>query len=266
MDGPVPTRAPIRRVRALALLAGLVIALAACDATVPPTTPTSPVPTVALGPTTTPTARPTPRPTPTPTPSPTPSPTPTATPSPTPSPTSATADDLVTPCPGTHGDRPSGRTVGGRARAATGPATWPRARRASAASRRRGRSPRSAVAGRRPSRSSTGSASVGTTSARSSRWGPSRPAPDGTRINAAWRESLPKERYSVRTATSIRPGDRIWAQVRWLGGSRYRLSLANLTNRQHFSVRTTNTTLKRSTAEWVRRVALGRLPERTAIR
>ena len=82
----------------------------------------------------------------------------------------------------------------------------------------------------------------------------------GVRLNAAWHESLPRERYSIRTATSIRAGDRIWAQVRWLGGSRYRLSLANLTNRQHFSIRVTSTTLKRTTAEWVVEAPSGGCP------
>ena len=84
----------------------------------------------------------------------------------------------------------------------------------------------------------------------------------GTAVAAAWHESLPKERFSIRTQTAIRAGDRIWAQVRWLGGSRYRLSLANLSNRQHFSVRVTNGTVKRTSAEWIVEAPTGGCPNR----
>ena len=84
----------------------------------------------------------------------------------------------------------------------------------------------------------------------------------GTAVTAAWHESLPKEHFSIRTPTRIKVGDRIWAQVRWLGGSRYRLSLANLSNREHFSVKVTNSTVKRTSAEWIVEAPTGGCPSR----
>jgi hypothetical protein len=260
VDGPAPTRAPIRRARSALLLACAVVALAACDASVPPTTPAAPpsaVPSAAVVRTPAPTTRPTPAPTTRPTPTPTPSPTPT--PTPTSSPTSASADTLVTPCPGRSATgHEVGRSQQGQSRNWAGyvatratsftcvEATWTQPK-----ARCRGTSTQSVVywvgLGGYNQRSLV---QIGTEST----------CQAGVRVNAAWHESLPRERYSIRTATSIRPGDRIWAQVRWIGGSHYRLSLANLTNRQHFSIRVTSTTLKRTSADWVVEAPSGGCP------
>jgi hypothetical protein len=73
----------------------------------------------------------------------------------------------------------------------------------------------------------------------------------GKAVTSAWHESLPRERFSIRTGLPIAVGDRIWVQVRWLGGSGYRISLADLTSRRHFEVEVTNKTLKRTSAEWI---------------
>jgi hypothetical protein len=68
---------------------------------------------------------------------------------------------------------------------------------------------------------------------------------------SAWRESLPDERFYLRVPLEIEPGERIWAQVRWLSGARYRLSMANLATRRHFSIEVINTTLERTSADWI---------------
>jgi hypothetical protein len=73
----------------------------------------------------------------------------------------------------------------------------------------------------------------------------------GESIDYSWHESLPKERHEVDTPVSVDPGDRVWAQVRWLGGSSYQLSLANLTSQDGFTVKDTNKGLQRTEAEWI---------------
>ena len=82
----------------------------------------------------------------------------------------------------------------------------------------------------------------------------------GEALAAAWHESLPRERFSIRAPLDISVGDRIWAQVRWLSGSRYRLSLVDLTTRKDFSIRVNNTTLKRTSAEWIVEAPTGGCP------
>ena len=78
---------------------------------------------------------------------------------------------------------------------------------------------------------------------------------------AVWRQSLPDERYSIRASLDISEGDRIWAQARWLSGSRYRLALSDLTTRGHFAIEITNTALKRSSAEWIVESPSGGCPD-----
>jgi hypothetical protein len=73
----------------------------------------------------------------------------------------------------------------------------------------------------------------------------------GSPVDYSWHESLPKESHEVDTPVSIDPGDRIWAQVRWLGGSSYQLSLANLTTEDGFTVKDTSKGLRRTEAEWI---------------
>jgi hypothetical protein len=78
---------------------------------------------------------------------------------------------------------------------------------------------------------------------------------------AAWRESLPKQRYAVRLGLDIRVGHRIRAQVRWLSGSKYRLTLVDLTNRQRFTITDTNTTVRRTSADWIVEAPTGGCPD-----
>lgn len=73
----------------------------------------------------------------------------------------------------------------------------------------------------------------------------------GFALDFSWHESLPRERHEVDTPVAVQPGDRIWAQVRWIGGSRYQLSLANLTHPDGFTVKDTNGGLRRTEAEWI---------------
>jgi hypothetical protein len=73
----------------------------------------------------------------------------------------------------------------------------------------------------------------------------------GASIDYSWHESLPKERHEIDTPVSVQPGDRIWAQVRWLSGSTYQLSIANLTDADGFTIKAVNGGLRRTEAEWV---------------
>ena len=216
--------------------------------------------TPTVRPTPSATATPTPRPTPSATPTPTPTPTASPSPTPEPSPTEASVDALVKPCPGRP---PSAHVVGskapGQSRNWSGyvathgtfdcvEATWVQPK---------------APCGGTTGRSSVYWVGIGGYGQRSLvQIGTESSCVHGTAVAAAWHESLPKERFSIRTQTAIGVGDRIWAQVRWLGGSRYRLSLANLSNRQHFSVRVINGTVKRTSAEWIVEAPTGGCPNR----
>jgi hypothetical protein len=73
----------------------------------------------------------------------------------------------------------------------------------------------------------------------------------GSSLDYSWHESLPKERHEIDTPVSVDSGDRIWAQVRWVSGSTYQLSLANLTSADGFTVKDTNGALRRTEAEWI---------------
>jgi hypothetical protein len=73
----------------------------------------------------------------------------------------------------------------------------------------------------------------------------------GSAVDYSWHESLPRERHEVDTPVSVDPGDRVWAQVRWVGGSSYQLSLANLTTEDGFTVKDTSKGLRRTEAEWI---------------
>lgn len=84
---------------------------------------------------------------------------------------------------------------------------------------------------------------------------------DGQPHASAWRESLPQQRHSMRLGLDIRVGHRIRAQVRWLGGSEYRLTLVDLTNRQRFTIEDTNTVVRRSSAEWIVEAPNGGCPK-----
>jgi len=74
---------------------------------------------------------------------------------------------------------------------------------------------------------------------------------NGDSIDYSWHESLPKERREIDTPVSIKAGDRVWAQARWVGGSNYQLSLANLTDPDGFTIKSVNGGLRRTEAEWI---------------
>ncbi len=257
MDRASARRGLLSLGRAAAALVIALLAVAACDSSVAPTpSPTASEVAVASP---SPAPSPTPSPSPTPTPSPTPSPSPTPTPAPTASP-SATGG-LVAPCPGTvPTTHRIGRSVAGQSRnwsgyVATGvsgfsciEATWVQPK-----VRCRGTSIQSAVywvgLGGFDQRALV---QVGTESV----------CDHGVVTMSAWHESLPRERFSIRTGLPISVGDRIWGQVRWIGGSRYRISLADLTNRRRFAVEVVNKTLKRTSAEWIVEAPTGGCPSR----
>ncbi len=248
------TRRPIGRIARTGVLAGLVLVLGVgCDSSVSPT-PTG----AAVLPTETPSSQPTARPTPSPTPRPTPTPTPTPTPSATPTAGPTVAPALVDPCPGSPATTQAGRGTTGQSRnwagyVATGAttfacveATWTQPK-----VRCVGSTAQSVVfwvgLGGFDQR---GLVQVGTEATC---------GPAGTLV-VAWHESLPKERFSIRSAIRVSAGDRVWAQVRWLDGSHYRLSLADLTNRQHFALRVTNAIVDRTSAEWIVEAPTGGCP------
>jgi len=74
---------------------------------------------------------------------------------------------------------------------------------------------------------------------------------NGTSIDYSWHESLPKERREIDTPVSVKAGDRVWAQARWVGGSNYQLSLANLTDPDGFTIKSVNGGLLRTEGEWI---------------
>ena len=256
MDGRSPVASQTARVGPIAgVLAAIILIATGCDASVAPTAPPASAPPAIV----TQRPSPTPSPRPTPTPRPTPRPTPTASPTPTPSPTEAGPLGLVSPCPGTAPTAHAlGRAINAQSRNWSGyvasgaqgfscvEATW-----VQPTVRCRGTTTQSAVywlgLGGYGQRSLV---QIGTEST----------CIRGEALAAAWHESLPREHFSIRTPLDISVGDRIWAQVRWLGGSGYRLSLVDLTTRKHFAIRVTNTTLKRTSAEWIVEAPAGGCP------
>lgn len=74
---------------------------------------------------------------------------------------------------------------------------------------------------------------------------------DGRELIVVWHESLPRERGEVVEPLDVHTGDRVWAQVRWMGGARYRLSIVDITHRQQLAIDDTNSRLRRTSAEWI---------------
>jgi len=85
---------------------------------------------------------------------------------------------------------------------------------------------------------------------------------DGRELIVVWHESLPRERAEVVEPLDVHTGDQIWAQVRWLGGARYRLTIVDITHPQQISVTDTNSRLRRTSAEWVVEAPTGGCPTR----
>ena len=97
---------------------------------------------------------------------------------------------------------------------------------------------------------------------------------NGSSIDYSWHESLPKERREIDTPVSVTAGDRVWAQVRWISGSTYQLSLANLTDPDGFTIKSVNggpppdrgRVDRRGAVEWLHRDAAGCCRCRTGAR
>jgi hypothetical protein len=83
---------------------------------------------------------------------------------------------------------------------------------------------------------------------------------DGRELIVVWHESLPRERSQVAEPLDVHAGDQIWAQVRWVGGARYRLTIVDITHPQQLSVTDTNSRLRRTSAEWVVEAPTGGCP------
>ncbi len=254
------------RTAALGPIAGLLAAIAlvvtGCNTVVAPTASpvSSPAAVATPQPSPTPTVRPTPSPTPIPTPTPTPIASETASLEPGASPTGAGSGGLVSPCPGSEPtSHDVAAAVPGQSRNWSGyvasgtkefdcvEATWIQ-----------------------PTIGCTSSATVsavywvglgGYGQEALIQIGTESTCTQGDASAAVWRQSLPDERFSIRASLKISAGDRIWAQVRWLSGSRYRLALSDLTTRGHFAIEITNTALKRSSAEWIVESPSGGCPD-----
>jgi len=74
---------------------------------------------------------------------------------------------------------------------------------------------------------------------------------DGRDLVVVWHESLPRERAEVVEPLDVRTGDRIWAQVRWMGGAHYRLAIVDITHPQQLAIDDANSRLRRTSAEWI---------------
>jgi Peptidase A4 family len=245
----------LRGVRPLAVVAALALALAACGSDVVPTAPVEPVPNAS-------TPAPSTGPSesissavhqsPKPAPSQTPRPTPTVTPRPTP----AVVDgpNIVGPdiahCPGKTKAGQTGTTGSETSTNWSGyaivtshsvvtcvEAEWVQ--------------PKVACHGKTHTSVSIWVGLGGFNQGRLEQIGTAIDCVGGSSIDYSWHESLPKERREVDTPVSVDPGDRIWAQVRWLSGSSYQLSLANLTTEDGFTVKDTSKGLRRTEAEWI---------------
>lgn len=232
-------RADHRRSLSLALLVSL--AVAGCSPAPTPTQSTADAPAAASAQVS---ASPTPSPTPTPTATPAPTPTPL------PAPTATPAQDF----PGCPGKTRSGHPVG--------------ASRLSISRNWAGYVATSSAGGAscveatwvEPSIScpSAGTRAVaiwvgigGFSEAALVQIGTEASCRNGAAVRVSWRESLPQEKSVVPTDLEVNAGDRIHAQVLWLGGSRYRLSMINLSNSEAFSMELSNRSLRRMSTEWV---------------
>lgn len=66
----------------------------------------------------------------------------------------------------------------------------------------------------------------------------------------AWWEMIPAPQTRI-TGMSISPGDRMFANVTYIGSGKFTLSITNLTTNTSYSTTQTNTSAPRSTAEWI---------------
>lgn len=243
-------RRPLRGAPALLVAFVLALIAAGCATDIAPPATTQP--------TTTDSPAPTPTATPTSTPSPTPTRTPTATPRPTltpvPTPTVVDGPDLagvgVRHCPGTAavgaqgsvGSEQSSNWSGyaittGRSVVTCVESEWVQ--------------PKVKCHGSTHSSVSIWVGLGGFNQSRLEQIGTAIDCVSGFPLAYTWHESLPRERHEIDTPVPVDPGDRIWAQVRWLSGTTYQLSLANLSHPDGFTVKDTNKGLQRTEGEWI---------------
>jgi hypothetical protein len=241
-------RRPRRGIVPLLVAFALGASVAACATDVVP--PPSVVATVADSPASTSTAPPSASPTPPATPRPTPKPTPT----PEPTPTIVDGPNLVgagvNHCPGTAKKGQGGATGSGSSQNWSGyvivtarpvvtcvEAEWVQ--------------PTVKCRGTKQTSASIWVGLGGFNQTRLVQIGTAVDCIGGASIDYSWHESLPKEAHEIDTPVAVQAGDRIWAQVRWISGSTYQLSLANLTDADGFTHRSVNGGLRRTEAEWV---------------
>jgi hypothetical protein len=238
------------------LLAALVLALSAagCATDLVPSIPAGPGDTVSppsTGPLS-PTSAPTPTPTPTRAPTPTPSPSPTVTPAPIQPVTDGPAivGVGVAHCPGPVKKVKAGGTASSSSRNWSGYAITT-AKSVVTCVEAEWIQPKVKCHGSGHTSVSIWVGLGGLNQGRLEQIGTASDCVGGSSLDYSWHESLPRELREIDTPVSVDTGDRIWAQVRWLSGSTYQLSLANVTTEDGFTVKDVNKGLRRTEAEWI---------------
>lgn len=233
---------------AVALLLLFVLAAAGCATDLSPTAPVAPSDSAAASPT--PTSSPTASRTPTATPTPTPTPSPTPTLPPVVIDGPKLAGDGVQHCPGTTGNAGQG-TLGSEASSNWSGYAITTARAVITCVESEWVEPKVKCRGSGRTSVSIWVGLGGFNQGALEQIGTAVDCVSGFPLDYSWHESLPRQRHEIDAPVSVQPGDRIWAQVRWISGSTYQLSLANLTHTDGFTVRDTNKGLHRTEAEWI---------------
>ncbi len=238
-----------RRAAVIALVLGALVAACGSPApTDPPSTATD-----FLSPAPTPTPAPTPRPTVTPTRRPTPPPTPT--PAPTAPPIVGATQDA---CPGHTNSAHRGQVSSGQSRNWAGyvlgatrghvtcvEGTWTQPRVRCPATGRTSVAVWVGVDG------SSAIAGIPDSSATLAQAGTFADCSDGRAQYGAWYEFLPDLRHIEPFTLGVDPGDKIWAQVRWIGKGQFLATVINLTQRVGATQAWTLRAAPLLTAEWV---------------
>lgn len=234
----------------MAPLLVLMVALSACAAE--PAPPATDLATPSPAATTAPTPTPTPAATPTPTPTATPTPTPTRAPTPSPSFTVADGPDLagVQHCPGTVAGAVQGTVDAEVSSNWSGYATTT-SHSTTTCVEAEWVQPKVKCHGSARTSFSIWVGLGGFNQDALEQIGTAIDCVSGFPLDFTWHELLPRQRHEVDAPVALQPGDRVWAQVRWIGGSRYQLSLSNLTHPDGYTVKDTNTGLHRTEAEWI---------------
>jgi len=73
---------------------------------------------------------------------------------------------------------------------------------------------------------------------------------NGKPVYSAWWEMYPGPSFTI-TGFAVKPGDTITAEVKYIGGGLFTLSMTDVTTRQVFATNQQSKSAKRSSAEWI---------------